>query len=286
MKNSKTLFQELTSKILPQQSREESAAMAYIILEELFNLSRTDILSEHPIPLTSGSGQKISDIIQRLNAHEPLQYILGKAHFFGRTFKVNRSVLIPRPETELLVHVVQHFAGKREPLKTIILDIGTGSGCIAVTLSRELPHAGVYASDISTEALETARENALTHHASVHFMHHDILKQQLPFQMFDVVVSNPPYVTEKEQKNMERNVLDHEPHLALFVPDNDPLIFYNAILTKAAQALVRHGLLAVEINENFGNEVRALFEAHGFADVGIIKDVSSKDRVVKGRKTD
>jgi len=285
MKNSKTLFQELTSKLLPGESREEVNTMAYIILEEFFQLSKTDILSEKPFQVNQDDSKKLQEIVERLNRHEPLQYILGKAFFYGRSFKVSPAVLIPRPETEILVSIAKKWLTNPENRKKKLLDIGSGSGCIAVTLALELPHVEVYASDISPDALGITKENAAYHKTEVHLMHHSILKQDLPFSMFDVIVSNPPYIRENEKAEMGKNVVEYEPPSALFVPDNEPLIFYQAIAKKAAFSLLPNGLLGVEINETFGREVRSLFESEGFSNVEIIRDLSSKDRIVTGRKS-
>jgi release factor glutamine methyltransferase len=285
VKNSKTLFRELTGRILPGENKDEVSAIAYAILEDLFGLTKTDTLAARQIDIHPLMQEKLDEIITRLNKHEPLQYILGKAFFYGRSFLVNRSVLIPRPETELLISTIENFVRENQTHELRVLDIGTGSGCIAITLALQIPGAFVFASDVSPEALDVAKENATRHKANISLMHHDILKQELPFRMFDIIVSNPPYVTEKEKQQMEGNVIEHEPFLALFVPDSDPLIFYNSIVRKGYIAMAHHGLLAVEINENFGSEVKTLFEQHGFLGVQIIRDVSGKDRVVTGRKT-
>lgn len=283
MKNPGTLFRELMDKIV-LDDRDEKESMVYLILGELFSLTRANILSGKEINIDPARLAELDKIIQRINDHEPLQYILGTAEFAGRKFRVNPSVLIPRPETEELVRIVEEFSGKIQGRPIRILDIGTGSGCIAITAAIEIAHCEAYASDISPDALKTARENALLHQSEISFMHHDILKQELPYGMFDVIVSNPPYVTESEQLTMGKNILEHEPHLALFVPDNDPLIFYKAIIPKSFHALVRGGLLAVEINERFGMEVKELFLKSNFTRTDIIKDLQGKERIVAGIK--
>lgn len=287
MKNSKALFQDLVQQITLNEDPDEIHNMAYYILENLAGLSRTDILSERNVD-TSFSEKKLSEVIKRINQHEPLHYILGEAHFFGRKFIVNPAVLIPRPETEELVQVILSEIKKRfnpseeNSDKLKILDIGTGSGCIPITLALEIPNAQVFAVDISEDALLIANQNSDLLKAPVTFNTLDILKDEIPFHHLDVVVSNPPYIALSEKKDMRHNVVNYEPHLALFVEENDPLIFYKAIASKSKQALKTGGLLAVEINERFGQETAALFELNNFTKVEIIKDLSGKERIVKG----
>jgi release factor glutamine methyltransferase len=205
---------------------------------------------------------------------------LGEAHFFGRSFRVNPNVLIPRPETEeLILTTKKYLANKQNPK---ILDIGTGSGCIPVTLALEIKNSEIFATDISEAALKTASENASLLRANVNFIRHDILREKLPFTELDLIVSNPPYITEREKAGMEKNVLDHEPGIALFVPDENPLLFYNAIASKAFAALATGGLLLTEINELFGNETAKVFFENGFDQIEILKDINGKNRIVKG----
>jgi release factor glutamine methyltransferase len=202
---------------------------------------------------------------------------LGKAHFYGQEFLVNPSVLIPRPETELLIDEVLKRASNGAGT---ILDIGTGSGCIAITLAKKLPQKTVTAFDISDAALQTASENAKQLNATVDFQHVDILKDKVPLQELEFIVSNPPYIAVSEKESMNNNVLDHEPHLALFVPDNDPLIFYKAIANKGLPLLKPEGRIVVEINERFGKEVCDIFIHAGFTGAHVIKDLQNKDRIV------
>jgi release factor glutamine methyltransferase len=281
MKNSKALFDDVKRQ-LRNDDEAEKDAIAFMIMEFLFDVSRTDIFSQKNIIVDSHKTAALTTIIDRLNHQEPVQYVLGEAFFYGRKFLVGRGVLIPRPETELLVdRVRQHF--ETSSRKTII-DIGTGSGCIAITLKLALPAAIVYASDISPEALEIARKNAVTLRADIELMHHNILMQELPYGMFDAMVSNPPYITEKEKTSMSKNVVAFEPEIALFVPDDDPLLYYKAIAEKARQALRVGGLVAVEINERFGADVGSVMISSGFEKLEIIKDMSGKDRVVTALK--
>ena len=212
--------------------------------------------------------QRIADLIARLRRHEPLQYVVGQALFHGHKFKVTPAVLIPRPETEQLVDlIIDENAGS----DLRVLDMGTGSGCIAISLARALKFPQVDALDVSRDALEVARENAATLKVKVRFFESDMLAPQ-PAARYDIIVSNPPYVCWSEREAMEPNVKDYEPGQALFVPDNDPLLFYKAIAPYAAQSLERGGRLYLEINQRFGNEVKRLLEDCGFDEVRIIDD--------------
>lgn len=283
MKNSKVLFQEIVSAIT-EYDREEAEHIALLLVEHVLGLTRTQLLTEKVITITPDQQAILDDALQRLNKHEPVQYILKEADFLGRKFMVSPSVLIPRPETEELVLAVINYLQSKAIGAPKILDIGTGSGCIAITLACEITSSQVFASDISNDALHVARRNASAHHVTIDFLYHSILKQPLPYHFFDAIVSNPPYIAEKEQEAMSTHVLQHEPHLALFVPDDDPLIFYKAIAREAKTALREEGLLAVEINAQFGKEVASLFEQYEFVNVEIVKDISGKDRIVKGVK--
>jgi release factor glutamine methyltransferase len=279
MKNSKTLFGELVHKIKISECRDEIESLVYLILEHVTGLSRTEIFSEKKIDLNDTQSEQLNNIIDKINQHHPVQYIVGEAEFYGRKFKVDPSVLIPRPETEELV---RHTLEALPSGKLRILDIGTGSGCIPITLKLERIQDEIYGCDISNHALDIARENAVLLMANVHFFNLDILTMQPALENLDAVVSNPPYVLVQEKTTMHENVLHHEPHLALFVPDDDPLLFYKAIAEKAALILRPKGFLITEINERFGKEVSELFSSVGFQAVEIIKDISGKERFVKG----
>jgi release factor glutamine methyltransferase len=275
MISSKKLFQLLQKKITFNEEEGEIKSILYLLFEKEFGLSRTEILAEKEIENIDEA--QLEKQIARINNYEPIQYILGEAGFFGRKFLVNQSVLIPRPETELFIQLI-----KEEKLNApAILDIGTGSGCIAISLALEIPTATVHALDISEEALSIAKENAKQLNAPVNFLQHDILNQTPLLTNLDVIVSNPPYVTEKEKGAMNKNVLNHEPHLALFVPDDDPLKFYKAIAEKSLSLLKPQGKIFVEINQQFGKEVAAVFESLGYK-TKIIKDMEGKDRLVRG----
>ena len=272
--NSKAVFHEIKSK-LTLDDPEEVHAIALALLEKYFGLTLTDILSEKEIEF-----KDFTEIIVRLNQYEPLQYILGEVEFFGRNFMVNSSVLIPRPETELLVQEVLKMKLKTPQ----VLDVGTGSGCIAITLSLEIPNSKVYAIDLSQDALNTANANSKKLGADVSFMLHDFLTDVPSLEPVDLIVSNPPYVKNSEKALMKSNVINYEPHQALFVSDQDPLVFYKAIASKSKTLLNGFGKVFVEINESLGNEVKDLFESSGLKEVKIIKDLYGKDRIVVAHK--
>jgi len=272
--NSKKLFEWLVQSIQLDESRDEIHSIVYLLLEDKFGLTKTDILTGKEIKTVKLDA--LSEIVSRINKKEPIQYILGKAEFYERQFIVNSSVLIPRPETELLIRSIIDD----NVSAPTILDIGTGTGCIAITLALEIPSSNVYGIDISDSAIAVARQNAETLGARVNFSKSDILNDEAANQQFDIIVSNPPYITQAEKSAMKSNVLDFEPHLALFVSDEDPLIFYKAIAKKGRSTLKSGGKLYVEINERFGGNVSELFQSKGYTNIQIIKDLDGKDRIV------
>lgn len=280
MIGSKSIFYDFVNNIKLRETREELTSMAYLVFEKFFNLSRTDIMTDVSLALSPVQRDTLQSVLARVNRHEPVQYILGEADFFGRSFTVNAGVLIPRPETEELVRFVLDDIASRGPCKMV--DIGTGSGCIPITIKLEAPDTCVAATDISDDALAVATQNARFLKASIEFSKHDILRDKLSYHDIDIITSNPPYIALNEKKSMSKNVTQYEPHLALFVPDDDPLIFYKRLAAEAKRVLRPGGLLAVEINERFGQDVRNLFEMSGLQQVSIYKDLSNKDRVVKG----
>jgi len=282
MTNSKELFNDLAGRITLKEDKSEIRSIVYLLFEKKLRLTKTEILAGKEIPSVEKSAFDI--IITKINEHTPVQYILGEAEFYGRTFKVNSSVLIPRPETELLVSEIISESRKTGSNAIRILDIGTGSGCIAITLALEIPRAIVHATDISKEALITAMQNAGSIDGSVHFHEHDILNEEIQSGPFDLVVSNPPYISEKEKTQMRQNVLMYEPHLALFAPVNDPLAFYKAIASKSKTVLSTGGSVWVEINEQFGNEVADIFKEQGYHSIRIINDLDNKQRIVTARR--
>ena len=273
--NSKVLFHSLVKAIMLDETREEIESIAFALLHGRTGLSRGEILTAREVGVTVAD---LADDIRRLNSHEPVQYIVGTAEFYRREYYVNPSVLIPRPETELLVSsALDHLKNFRGFAR--ILDIGTGSGCIAVTLALDSPGSEVTAIDVSDDALKTARKNAQQHGAKVNFLNHDILQKSLPDGKWDLIVSNPPYVMSKESHSMKANVTSFEPHLALFVPDDNPLVFYEAIARKGKDMLTDEGAVIVEINEKLGRETVGVFSLLGYEPV-VRKDMQRKDRVV------
>jgi release factor glutamine methyltransferase len=285
MANSKELFRELVTKIQLAESKEEIESMVYLLLENQLGLTRTDVLTKKE--LETDQLPDWEEIILRINREEPIQYILGEAVFYGRKFKVDPSVLIPRPETELIIdEIIRAYPGRPEERGgRTILDVGTGSGCIAITLAKELSNAKVYATDVSAAALMTAVENAKRNRAAVEFIRHNILSDTLPQAGMDVIVSNPPYVTVAEKDRMKKNVKDFEPPEALFVPDDNPLIFYSAIARVGKKILRPGGKVFVEINERFGKEVSDLFSKEGYHSVAVVKDLADKERIVTAAMT-
>ena len=277
MTNSKELFSEVVRRINLPEAKAEIESIALLLLEKKWNINRTDILAQKPIQL---EWNEIDSYIQRINTHEPIQYILGETDFYGRSFRVNSSVLIPRPETELLVQeIIHHSKPGANPLA--MLDIGTGSGCIAISLALELK-CTMKAIDVSSVALAVARENATRLKANVHFMESDILSDPLT-EKFDVIVSNPPYISQHEKQRIKSNVLKYEPHTALFPAGDDPLLFYRVIAAQAKDTLNPNGSLWFEINEHHGKEICEIMYSAGFGTVELLKDWSGKDRVVWGK---
>ena len=264
----KQAIEQLNSGLAGVAEPREVQAMIRIICEDVFNYDPVDVALRQESELPDFAPERISDIISRLRRHEPLQYIVGTALFHGHKFKVTPAVLIPRPETEQLVDLI---VDENTASDLRVLDMGTGSGCIAISLARALKFAQVDAFDISQDALAVARENAADLKVKVRLFQSDMLAPQ-PAARYDIIVSNPPYICWSERESMERNVLDYEPGQALFVPDNDPLLFYKAIAPYAAQSLERGGRLYLEINQRFGNEVKRLLEDCGLDEVRIIED--------------
>lgn len=257
--------------------KQEAANLSRIICCEMLGQSTVDYYLGKDIILFPKEAQELESILSRLYNFEPIQYVQGFAHFLGRTFRVAQGVLIPRPETEELVELML----KEIASDARILDIGTGSGCIAVSLSKELPEAQVAAWDVSEEALAIARKNNELLQASVRFSLCDVLTCQPTAQeRYDVIVSNPPYVLEAEKQDMERNVLDWEPSLALFVPNTDPLRFYRRIAELAQEMLEPGGRLYFEINRAFGEATVAMLCEQGYLNVHIQKDISGNDRFI------
>ena len=223
-----------------------------------------------------------NSILEQLKKEIPIQYILGTTHFYGLEFEVNSNVLIPRPETEELVDwIVQKSKIKNQESKIKILDIGTGSGCISISLAKNLPNAEVFALDVSDKALATAKSNAEFNQVEIQFIHQSILETEDLGQQFDLIVSNPPYVRHLEKQEIKKNVLDNEPHLALFVEDNDALIFYRKIAQLAKKNLCPNGQLYFEINQYLSQETLDLLQEMGFKDITLRKDIYGNDRMIQ-----
>ena len=256
--------------------------MARILIEDLLHLPLPHVLAGIMPPLSVQEGLLVKQAVSRLLDNEPIQYVIGSTTFCGNTFCVNPSVLIPRPETEQLVDMATDIAELPEHVS--IMDACTGSGCIAISIKKKRPDWEVYACDISAEALQTARENAKANGAEVHFTHTDVLSDKLLTGPFDIMVSNPPYVMDKEKSSMEPHVLKREPHLALFVTDDEPLIFYRALAQWGQRSLSSEGWMLAEINPLLSQETKALFEAQQYRDCTIINDNYGKERFIRCRK--
>lgn len=260
----------------------EAAAMGKWILTDVFHLSVIDLYAGKDTNFSTESRVILEDILNRLKHYEPLQYILGEASFCGLSLKVNAAVLIPRPETEELVAWIEDdYAGKSG---MTVLDVGTGSGCIPIALACRLKQPHVHAWDVSEAALQVATENVARHGVQVTLRQVDVLQPECPVFPVDILVSNPPYIAEKERSNMERNVLDWEPEVALFVPDDDPLLFYRRIAELGWQMLVPSGALYYEINQAYGEETVQLLRSIGYVDVELRQDLSGNDRMIKAVK--
>lgn len=271
----------IRSRLQPYYTAEEVSALSRIVCCDLLGQAPTDYYLGKDIALSSKKEQELEDILQRLSRFEPLQYIEGRTLFLGREFWVAPGVLIPRPETEELVELML----KEIPADARILDVGTGSGCIAISLAKELPDALVTAWDVSPEALSVARANARKLQADVRFVECDVLACQVDeVGLYDVIVSNPPYVTEAEKADMEPNVLQWEPSLALFVPDDDPLRFYRRIAVLGRDMLADGGRLYFEINRAYGREMVEMLRTMGYVGVRVEKDLSQNDRFVIAEK--
>ncbi len=277
----KVFIEDLTGLYGP----EEAGSIAWLVIGFVCKINRSQYLNNKNEDLNEKELATFYRILRDLKTGIPVQYVIGETEFYGSVFKVNSSVLIPRPETEELVDWVLKDvkAGKSGHGVMKVLDIGTGSGCIPVTVKKYLPEVEVSALDISFEALEVARENARLNDTDVYFIQDDILDPAAEWQKFSIITSNPPYVTLAEKGQMHVNVLEYEPHLALFVPQDDPLIFYKAIARFAARHLENGGSLYLEINENLGPETVSLLRASGFKNVELRQDLRDRHRMIKAQ---
>jgi len=286
-------YNELWRKLAQIHEEGEAKAIARMVYEVRFGLSLSDICIGKDTQLSANSQVELEEITQRLMKQEPVQYVLGQADFFGRTFMVNEHVLIPRPETEELCQwIISEARGKEKEIEASdfsILDIGTGSSCIAITLAAEMPESKVTAWDISERALEVARENAK--HTNVHVTFEQVDALNITHSScltphFSLIVSNPPYICNKERARMEANVLDYEPETALFVPDEDPLLFYRTIAEYAQTALTPNGLLYFEINPLYANVLAEMLSKMSYHDITLKTDNYGKQRMIRAMKSE
>lgn len=278
----KAIKEYFFNSLLELYPEREVDSFFYLLSEHFLDLSRIQTRQSLSRKLSESELLKFHYALKKLKNFVPIQQLTGSQFFYNHTFLVSPDTLIPRPETEELVDLIvknnTEFDGR-------ILDIGTGTGAIAISLNLALPNSSVKAFDVSKPALEVAQKNNLLLNSSVEFLLEDILHPTYNGVPFDIVVSNPPYVLDKEKSQLEKNVLEYEPHLALFVEDEEPLLFYKAIAVFCKSNLVKGGKLFVEINEKFGNETSELFSSHGFDSVQIIKDLNGKERMVSAIKS-
>lgn len=277
------MFRQIVDTLVPTVEKREARALAFVVLEDAFGLSHTDIYLGKDTAFSEDDTIRLEKILRRLEQGEPVQYVIGTAQFCNLTFRVTPDTLIPRPETEELVGWVASLLPSEAPCS--VLDVGTGTGCIAISLAKQFPRAQVTAWDISEGALAVARQNAETNGVTVDFCQKDVLEvvnesaASAPSSDALYIVSNPPYICERERAEMEAHVLDYEPASALFVPDADPLLFYRA-LARLGQQLHAAAVL-VEINQAYGQETVRMFQSSGYSNVELRRDIYGKDRMIK-----
>ena len=276
----KSIAEQINKNLFSCYTAREVSALTRIIATELLGVSQMAFYLKDDIPLTAGQQTLLDNAIERLKKQEPIQYILGYSDFCGLRFKVTPATLIPRPETSELVEWIASEATGNEG----ILDIGTGSGCIAISLAHKLPQSKITAWDISPDALAVAAENSKANGCDVEFEEVDILAYRPTGKQFDIIVSNPPYIKENEKPAMHSNVLDWEPHTALFVPDCDPLLFYRTIAKKGLTLLKPGGSLYFEINRAHGKETMEMLESLGYTSIELRKDFAENDRMIRAVK--
>ena len=280
-KDLELLFQQHLALLYPM---DEIKAIFHLVVEDITGINSYKYSIEKANPAGTYA-EKLTDILNELRSGKPVQHILGKAYFYGEQFEVNEHTLIPRPETEELVHLILQDHKKQSQLK--VIDIGTGTGCIPITLQKHLIESNVWAVDIAAQALEVAKRNAHQIQQEVQFILADILEWEFIFsepQGFDIIVSNPPYITPKEMQEMHSNVLNYEPHTALFVEESAPLLFYDYITDFALYHLTEDGSLYFEINQYLSQETADLIRKKGFKKVDIFKDINGVDRIIRARK--
>ncbi|GAB4131167.1 MAG: peptide chain release factor N(5)-glutamine methyltransferase [Raineya sp.] len=280
----KAFIESIKNALHPYYNLSEADFIAYNLVEKFCSVSKIAILSGKDLPISAQQELQIQEAIKDLQKYKPLQYVLGEAFFYGNYFDVSPAVLIPRPETEELVSKTAKILEKQCP-QAHILDVGTGSGCIAISLALALPQAKLTALDLSEEALQIAKKNAKKLKVEINFIQADILTwKNEKHLLWDCIISNPPYVCENEKSTMQKNVLDYEPTTALFVPDAQPLLFYEKIILFAKKYLRQGGFLFFEINEKFGEEIAFLLQKNDFAEIVILQDFYGKDRFAKAQK--
>ena len=281
LKEFKLFFSEALSAIYPKT---EIESFFFILMEEILELQRIDTVLKPHFLITEEKLIDLKNILKRLLKEEPIQYILGNTEFYGLPFLVNKNTLIPRSETEELVAWViaeTNLLVTNKQKEISILDIGTGTGCIPISLAKNLSAVHISAIDISLEALTIAKQNALLNNVTINFIAADILKTKVLTQQYDIIVSNPPYVRELEKVEIKNNVLENEPHLALFVANDNPLIFYSKIADLAKQHLSKTGILFFEINQYLGKETLIMLQEKGFKNIQLKKDFLGNDRMIK-----
>ena len=292
VKQYRNYFNETLKTIYPIT---EIDSFFFLLLEEYLGFRRVDIILKSDFKITQENLNLLQSATKQLEQEVPLQYIIGKTEFYGLPFAVNKHVLIPRPETEELVAWVVSESSRFKTFNTStkqttetkqlkILDIGTGSGCIPVSLKKQLPFAEISAIDISNDALTVAKKNAVLNNVDIHFILQDILKTVALDQHYDIIISNPPYVRELEKKELKNNVLKNEPHVALFVENDNPLIFYSKIAELAKKYLNKNGLLFFEINQYLGTETIDLVNKKGLKNIQLKKDMFGNDRIIVASK--
>lgn len=277
LKDFRNLFNKELTNLYPKT---EIDAFFFRLIEYKLNFKLIDVFSKEDFIISSDILLDMNIVINKLKNEEPIQYILGKTEFYNLPFIVNKNVLIPRPETEELVNWVINQVKNNTSYKTL-LDIGTGSGCIPISIKKNCPNLKVSTLDVSLKAIEIAKQNAVQNKVEIQFIHMDILQVKTLENKFDIIISNPPYVREIEKKEINNNVLKNEPHVALFVSDENPLIFYNKIADLAKKHLNTNGLLFFEINQYLGKETKTLLHEKGFKNVELKKDLFGNDRMIK-----
>lgn len=284
---------QFSEELTPVYDEHEIDSFFYILLEAFHQMKRIDLAMHPEMEIDTMQLLQWETVLSQLKEQKPIQYILGETEFFGLPFYVNENTLIPRPETEELVDwIIQKSKVESQPeakpngaelkSKVKILDIGTGTGCIAISLAKNLPDAEVYAMDVSEKALAVAQKNAARNTAEVTFLHQSVLETDDLLQSFDIIVSNPPYVRNLEKEEIKKNVLEYEPHLALFVEDHDALLFYRKITELAQKNLSDNGQLFFEINQYLGQEMIQLLKDHNFSNIELRKDIYGNDRMIYG----